>query len=137
MAFWARKFPADYDQRHTFNAYLSRRLRPTVNVSAHFTYGSGMPLPGFYALTPAGYAIAAERNGLRAPAYERTDLRMNKAYVRRKLKTTVYGEIINVTNHRNRDFDTPGPYDTATHRTSPNFYSMFPVLPSAGVVLEF
>ncbi len=41
-------FPSDYDQRHTFNAYVSRRLRPTVNVSARFTYGSGMPLPGFY-----------------------------------------------------------------------------------------
>ena len=39
-------FPSDYDQRHTFNAYVSRRLRPTVNVSARFTYGSGMPLAG-------------------------------------------------------------------------------------------
>jgi len=132
-----QEFPADYDQRHTFNAYLSRRLRPTVNVSARFTYGSGMPFPGFYQLAPEGYAIAEVRNALRAPSYERTDLRMNKAYVRTRFKTTVYGEIVNVTNHRNRDFDTPGSYDSASHRTFPNFYSMFPILPSAGVVLEF
>lgn len=132
-----QSFPADYDQRHTFNAYVSRRVRPTVNVSARFTYGSGMPLPGFYELTPGGYAVAQVRNGLRAPSYERTDLRLNKAYVRTRVKTTLYGEIVNITNHRNRDFDTPGPYDLMSHRSSPNFYSMFPILPSAGVVLEF
>jgi hypothetical protein len=130
-------FPADYDQRHTFNAYVSRRVRPTVNVSARFTYGSGMPLPGFYDLVPGGYAVAQVRNGLRAPSYERTDLRLNKAYVRTRFKTTLYGEIVNITNHRNRDFDTPGPYDLVSHRSFPNFYSMFPILPSAGVVLEF
>src|SRR5262249_49801620 len=101
-------FPSDYDQRHTFNAYLSRRLRPTVNVSGRFTFGSGMPLPGFYKLAPGGYEIADTRNGLRAPAYERTDLRLNKAYIRKKVKTTVYGEIVNVLNHTNRDFDSPG-----------------------------
>ncbi len=43
-------FPSDYDQPHTFNAYGSHRLRPTVNLSGRFTYGSGMPLPGFYRL---------------------------------------------------------------------------------------
>jgi hypothetical protein len=131
------QFPSDYDQRHTFNAYVSRRLRPTVNVSARVTYGSGMPLPGFYELVPGGYAISQRRNALRAPFYERTDLRINKAYVKQRVKTTVYGEIINITNRNNQDFDTPGPYDTSSKRTFPNFYSMFPILPSAGVVLEF
>jgi len=131
------RFPSDYDQRHTFNVYISRRLKPTVNVSARVTYGSGMPLPGFYELVPGGYAISQRRNDLRAPLYERTDLRLNKAYVKQKVKTTVYGEIVNITNHNNRDFDTPGPYDTSSKRTFPNFYSMFPILPSAGVVLEF
>lgn len=38
-------FSSDYDQRHTINAYASRRIRPTVNVSGRFSYGSGMPLP--------------------------------------------------------------------------------------------
>ena len=45
--------------------------------------------------------------------------------------------IVNLTNHHNRDFDSPGPYDVPTGRTYPNFYSMFPILPSAGVLLEF
>jgi hypothetical protein len=133
-------FPSDYDQRHTFNAYVSRRVRPTVNVSARFTYGSGMPLPGFYrAETGAGtaYFLTTNRNGLRAPNYQRTDVRLNKAYVHKKSKATLFAEVINVTNHHNRDFDSPGPYDSTTGRTFPNFFSMFPILPSAGIVYEF
>jgi hypothetical protein len=135
--FYRLKFPSDYDQHNTVNGYVSRRLRPTVNVSARVSYGTGMPLPGFYQLVSDGYAIARERNALRAPVYQRTDLRLNKDYVHTKIKTTVYGEIVNLTNHRNSDFDTPGTYDTGSRRTFPTFYSMFPILPSAGVVFEF
>lgn len=130
-------FPSDYDQRHTFNAYASRRIRPTINVSGRFTYGSGMPFPAFYAIDANGYVLSEVRNGLRAPAYQRTDIRLNKAYIRSKVKTTVFGEIVNLTNHKNSDFDSPGPYDPVTGRTSPNFYSMFPILPSVGLLMEF
>ena len=131
------RFPSDYDQPHTINSYVSQRLRPTVNLSARFTYGSGMPLPGFYRLEQGGYWLSRDRNGLRAPAYERTDLRLNKAFVHKKSKTTLFAEIVNLTNHHNRDFDSAGPYDGRTGRTYPNFFSMFPILPSAGVVCEF
>ena len=130
-------FPSDYDQRHTFNAYVSRRFRPTVNVSAKFTYGSGMPLPGFYRFDGTAYFLAANRNGLRAPDYQRTDLRLNKAYVHKKSTATLFAEVVNLTNHHNRDFDSAGPYDNVTGRTFPNFFSMFPILPSAGLVFEF
>ena len=54
-----------------------------------------------------------------------------------KFTTTLFGEIVNITNHKNRDFDTPGPYDISTGRTYPNFFSMFPILPSMGMVFEF
>ena len=131
------RFPSDYDQPHTFNAYLSRRLRPTINISGHLTYGSGMPLPGFYLRDSGGYVIATTRNQLRAPAYQRTDIRLNKAYTHKQNKTTLFAEIVNITNHNNRDFDSPGPYDQVTGRTFPKFFSMFPILPSVGVVMEF
>ena len=131
------RFPSDYDQRHTVNAYVNRRLRPTVNVSARFTYGSGMPLPGFYRLDGTAYFLSSDRNALRAPNYERTDLRLNKAYVHKKSKATLFAEVVNLTNHHNRDFDSAGPYDSTTGRTYPNFFSMFPILPSAGIVYEF
>jgi len=131
------RFPSDYDQHHTFNAYVSRRLRPTINVSARFTYGSGMPFPGFYRQDGTAYFLTTARNSLRAPAYERTDLRLNKAYVHKKSKATLFAEVVNLTNHHNRDFDSAGPYDSVTGRTYPNFFSMFPILPSAGMVFEF
>lgn len=133
----ALAFPADFDQRHTISAYVSRRLRPTVNFSGHFTYGSGMPLPGFYQRVGDGYALARDRNRLRAPAYERADVRVNKAYVHQRFDATLYAEVVNVTNHANRDFDSAGPYDPVTRRVAPNFYSMFPILPSVGVVFTF
>jgi hypothetical protein len=132
-------FPSNFDQGHSFNAYVSRRLRPTVNLSGRFTYGSGMPLPGFYQLVPSvpgGYAISKNRNTLRAPAYQRTDVRLNKAFAHKKTTTTLYAEVINLTNHNNRDFESPGPYNSSG-RTFPNFYSMFPILPSVGAVFEF
>jgi hypothetical protein len=130
-------FPSDYDQRHTFNAYVSRRLSPTVNLSLRVTYGSGMPLPGFYEVQGTGYVLSANRNGLRLPAYLRTDLRMNKAWTHEKTKTTLFAEIVNITDHTNRDFDTPGPYSTTTQQVFPNFYTNLPILPSAGMVFEF
>jgi hypothetical protein len=40
-------FPSDYDQRHTLNVYGGVRLRPTVNLSGKFSYGSGFPIPGY------------------------------------------------------------------------------------------
>jgi hypothetical protein len=96
-----------------------------------------MPLPGFYRQDGTAYFLTTNRNGLRAPDYQRTDLRLNKAYVHKKSKITLFAEVINLTNHHNRDFDSPGPYDSITGRTYPNFFSMFPILPSAGMVYEF
>jgi hypothetical protein len=57
--------------------------------------------------------------------------------VHKKSKATLFAEVINLTNHHSRDFDSPGPYDSTTGRTFPNFFSMFPILPSAGIVYEF
>jgi hypothetical protein len=96
-----------------------------------------MPLPGFYRTEQGRYMLARALNGARAPVYERTDVRLNKDYVHQKFNATLYAEIVNVTNHTNRDFDSAGPYDAVTGATSPNFYSMFPILPSVGFVFAF
>lgn len=130
-------FPSDYDQRHTVNAFVSRRLTPTLNGSGQFAFGTGMPYPGFYQRAGDGFALDAVRNRVRAPIYQRLDLRLNKALRIRRTDATLFVEVINVTNHENSDFDSPGPYDPATGRAQPNFFSMFPVLPSAGLVIRF
>jgi hypothetical protein len=132
------QFASDYDQRHTVNAYLSRRLKPTVNLSGRVSYGSGMPLPGFYSALPGGgYQLGSARNSERAPAYARADIRVNKEIVRSRFSATLFGEVVNVTNHTNRDFDSAATYDPISARSDPNFYTMLPILPSVGLVVAF
>jgi hypothetical protein len=129
-------FPTDNDQRHTVNVFGSYRLRPTVNLSVKWLFGSGFPLPGFYQLTPQGYFLAMNRNQLRLPSYQRLDFRVNKAFVRDKWKMTLFAEVINLLNRTNRRFDSFGGYNGYTGQAYPSFLSMFPILPSVGMVFE-
>ncbi len=136
-------FPSDYDQRHTVNAYLSYRIRPTVNVSARWTYGSGFPVRAFvrskesYSYPWADvYALGAERNRLRIGPYERLDLRVNKSWTRAKWKTTLYGEVVNATNRANYRFDNFEGYDSRNRLAYITLDRLFPILPSVGIVFE-
>jgi hypothetical protein len=130
------RFPSDFDQRHTVNIYGSYRLRPSVNLSVHSSYGSGFPMPGYLTVTAGNYFLTTQRNQLRMDYYERTDLRVNKQWTRDKWKITLYGEILNITDRGNYLFDSLNGYDTKTGQTSVTLDRMFPILPSAGVVLE-
>ncbi|SPE34864.1 TonB-dependent receptor [Candidatus Sulfopaludibacter sp. SbA3] len=131
------QYPSDYDQRHTVNAYGGLRIRPTVNLSLRVTYGSGFPIPGFFARLPSGYyVLAPELNQLRIPAYQRTDLRINKSWMHDKWKFTLYGEIINLTRHSNYFFQNAN-YNFQTGQASPNLSNGFPLLPSVGVMVEW
>jgi len=129
-------FPSDYDQRHTVNIYGGYRIKPTVNLSVRSSYGSGFPIPGY--LTKAGslYYLTTVRNQLRMPAYFRTDLRINKSWTGNKWKLTLYGEVLNVTNRTNYIFDSFNGYNATTHQAYLTLDTMFPILPSAGIVFE-
>jgi len=130
-------FPSQQDQRHTFNGYLSYRLRPSVNLSAKFSYGSGFPVPGFLAFQNGVYYIGAERDLVRLPDYQRLDLRMNKAKLLKHGKMTLFVEVVNVLNHANYRFDSYNGYDGNTKQAYISLSEMFPILPSAGVTFEF
>ena len=130
------RFPSDFDQRNTISLYGSYRLRPSVNISLHSSYGSGFPIPGYLELVNGTYLIGASRNQLRMPYYERTDLRINKSWTRDKWKIALYGELVNLTNRKNLLFDTINSYNTATGRTSITLDSMIPIIPSVGMLLE-
>jgi hypothetical protein len=129
-------FPSDWDQRHTVNAYGGYRLRPTVNLSLKASYGSGFPIPGFFTRTAGGYAIGSIMNNVRLPAYMRLDARVNKSWTRDNWKVTLYGEVINLTNRTNYMFDSFNGYNPRTGLASLSIDTMFPVLPSAGIVVE-
>jgi hypothetical protein len=132
------EFPSDFDQRHAVRAFASYRVRPTVNLSARWTWGSGLPLPGYYARGAQGlYFISADRNRVRLPDYRRADFRINKAFVRNWGQITLFAEVINFTNRENVRFDGLDGYDVTTQRARPGIESTFPILPSAGVVIDF
>lgn len=131
------EFPADFDQKHGVNVYLGYRVRPTVHLSVRWIYGSGFPIPGFLRREGDRYFLAGQRNQVRLPAYHRGDFRINKAFVFDRWKLTLYGEVINLTNHANYRFDSFNGYNARTGQAYVTLDRMFPVIPSAGVLLEF
>jgi hypothetical protein len=132
-----QRFPSDYDQRHTVNVYAGYRLRPTLNLSVHSSYGSGFPIPGYFSEVNGVYFLAPTRNQVRLPAYERTDFRVNKSWLHAKWKLTLYGELVNLTNRTNYIFESVDGYNSKTGQTSITLDKTFPILPSVGTVVEW
>jgi hypothetical protein len=130
------RFPSDWDQRHTINVYGSYRLKPTINMSLRWSYGSAFPIPGYFQSAGGLYYLTTVRNQLRLPAYQRTDYRINKSWTHAKFKLTLYGEVINLTNRTNYLFDSFNGYNSKTFQANITLDKMFPILPSAGLVFE-
>ncbi|MBS1872151.1 MAG: TonB-dependent receptor [Acidobacteria bacterium] len=126
-----------HDQRHIANVYLSYRLTSSLNLSGRWSYGSGEPIPGYLKSRSGLYYLAPTRNDLRLPSYQRADLRVNKSFTYDRWKLTLYGEVINVTNHRNMRFVSFDGVNSSTQRASLTIDRVFPILPVAGVTLEF
>lgn len=133
-------FVSDSDQRHTLNVYGGYRFAETWNLSGEWRYGSGQVIPGFYRQVGkqigTGYFLSNARNETRVPPYSRVDVRINKAFLFKKWKLTLNGEVINVTNRNNlryAGFDGYG----ANGRVFGQLDRVLPILPSAGVVVEF
>lgn len=130
------RFPSDYDQRHTVNVYGGYRLRPSMNLSLHWSYGSGFPIPGYLREVGPTYYLWVSRDQLRLPAFSRADFRVNKAFTHDKWKLTLYGELINLTNRTNYVFESFNGFTASTKQAYITLDKMFPILPSAGLVFE-
>lgn len=129
-------FPSDYDQRHTINVYGGYRLKPTVNLSGKVSYGSGFPIPGYLQQVGTLYFLSDVRNQLRIKAYLRSDLRVNKSWTKDKWKLTLFGEVVNLTNRTNYVYESFNGYNSKTFQANITMDTMFPILPSAGIVFE-
>lgn len=132
MSYWAV-----HDQRHLASGYLSYRVTPSLNLSGRWAYGSGEPMPGFLARRDGVYYLSPLRNNLRMPSYQRVDLRANKSFTYDRWKLTLYGEIINLADHDNLRFVSFDGANTATNRAYVTIDRVFPIVPVAGVTLEF
>ena len=48
-----------------------------------------------------GYFLTSQRNQIRVPFYNRIDVRLSKAFLFKKWKLTLTGEVLNVFNRKN------------------------------------
>lgn len=119
------RFVSDFDQRHTVSTFGSYRLTNTLNLSAQWRYGSGLPFVGFFQESNARLVLGSERNRLRLPAYSRVDARLNKAFHFKRSKLTLSGEVLNLLGRENVRQDGRG-----TEK-------LLPLVPSLGVTFEF
>lgn len=132
----AESFPSDFDQRHTINAYAAYRWRGRTSLSARMRYGSNFPIQGYIGRDAAGYLLSTQRNGLRLPAYARLDLRADRTFTYRRSRLTVFIEVVNAMNRDNFRPNSPG-ININTRRVFEPTESLFPLLPVAGVLVEF
>ena len=126
------------DQRHTLNVFAMYRLRPSLNLSGKFLYGSGFPIPsGTFVELGNGQFLATGINNERLGTYARLDLRTDKDWAFQKWKLTLYGEVLNVTNHYNGRFAYESGIDPASGRALVKTLQGLPVTPTIGLVFQF
>jgi len=132
------RFWGDNDQRHTLNAYAIYRRSDRLSFVSKLRVGSNFPIPGYYAKVEGtdAYTLTDVRNSDRLPVYARLDLRANRDFHPGHRRVTLFAEVINVLNRANYRFQPPS-VNLTTRAVSSPFESMFPVIPSAGVLIEF
>jgi len=129
-------FWGDLDQRHTFNVYGHYRWSDRSSVSGKLRLGSNFPVPGYFVEENGEYFVGDRRNQSRLPLYARLDVRANRTFNWSRRRLTLFAEVINLLNRDNLRFDPPS-INAATRRATGLFETMLPILPSAGVLIEF
>jgi CarboxypepD_reg-like domain len=126
-------FSSFEDQRNSLNVFATHRLRPTVSLSGKFLYGSGFPISAGLEPGPNGTLVAGPVT--RIGTYLRSDFRVDKSWAFARWTMTLYGEVLNLTNHANRIITSEiflpnGSLATTTSQA-------LPVTPTAGLAFEF
>jgi hypothetical protein len=129
-------FWGDFDQRHTVNLYGLYRLSPRMSVSSKLRIGSNFPAPGYYTESDGKYFIGEARNEVRLPSFARLDLRVNRTFSWSTRRLTLFAEVINVLNRENVRYHPPS-INPQTFEARRLFESLLPVVPSAGILVEF
>jgi len=129
-------FWGDLDQRHTLNVYAFYRLSDRFSLSGKLRAGTNVPAPGYYASQGNLFVLSTDRNTLRLPTYSRIDLRANRTFNWPHRRLTLFAEVMNVLNRENVRFNPPG-VNTRTGTVSNLFERLIPIVPSAGILIEF
>jgi outer membrane receptor protein involved in Fe transport len=134
-------FDADLNQRHSVQAFSAWRLSPAVSLSARYRWSSGLPVPGYYrADLTAEYPqfwLSDQRNQFRMPAFSRLDLRADKSWYRPRSRITFYIELTNALNQRHYRFCS---FEQLPFGVTSGWLARertIPILPMAGLRMEF
>lgn len=131
------RYDGDWDQRHTLNLNASYRWSARTALSMRFRYGSNFPLQGYYAPFDADrHLVVSARNTSRLPAYARLDARADRTFTYRRSRLTLFAEVVNLLNRANARLQSPA-FDPRTGLVRGLTEGLFPLLPSAGVLIEF
>ena len=130
-------FVADTEQQHLLHIYASYRFTDTWNLSSVFRFGSGPPIPGFFREVDNTFFLSDRRNEARVPDYARLDVRVSKAFLFKRWKLTATGEVLNLLNRNNLRYAGFDGFEISTGRVFGQLDRVLPILPSAGVVIEF
>jgi hypothetical protein len=125
----------DFDQRHTVTGYGRLRLSPQTSAGAKLRVGSNFPMAGYFQTRPSGLFAGPARNLVRLPHYARLDLRADRTFNYSHRRLTMFVEVINVLNRTN--VAPANGVVSVTGRALEFTDTMFPVLPSAGVRIDF
>jgi outer membrane cobalamin receptor len=131
------RFDGDFDQRHTVTVFGRYRISDRMSANARFRYGSNRPFLGYYERRASGlFFVGTERNTTRVPAYSRLDVRADRTYRWGTRRLTLFGEVTNLLDRENVRQVPP----FVSTRTGQAFFlsdSMFPLIPSVGLTVEF
>jgi hypothetical protein len=121
------------DQRYSLNAFATYRFKPTLNISGKFLYGSGFPISSGYTQGTTGslQLVPVQRQ----TPYLRVDLRADKSWAWTRWKLTLYGEVLNLTNHSNRIVTSAAVLPNGQLQTTTA--EALPITPTAGLAFEF
>jgi len=134
LPFFTEYYSTAEDQRHSLNGFAMYHLKPTINLSGKFLFGSGFPiLSGVFILDPNGNPHPAPP--VRLDAYIRADARVDKSWAWTRCKMTLYGEVLNVTNHPNRIVTSS--FYTQDGQLLTTTAEALPITPTIGVAFEF
>jgi hypothetical protein len=145
----AESFWADHDQRHAVSLFGHYRLSNRTTIGAKFRYGTNYPIVGYIGLRPVTpntpqlfgstqplfYGLVQTRNTLRLPAYVRLDVRADRTFTWSARRVTLFGEVANVLNRQNLRNASYG-VDPVGRVQGPTD-TLLPIVPSAGIVIEF
>ncbi|MGA9652646.1 MAG: ligand-gated channel protein, partial [Polyangia bacterium] len=127
----------DYDQTNVLTLLASYEISHGFQAGARFRYTTGMPrtpvVGAYFNATSQQYEpIFGAQNSIRLPAFYALDLRVEKAFVYRRLKFNVFADVQNVTNRKN-----PEEIIYSADYSQRSYISGLPVLPVIGLRMEF